>query len=260
MGMISEGQMRAELGTAVSTPGGALDVANSLCRACVGVLEVDGASISLTLDGTNRGTFGASGELSRRLDALQFTFGEGPCLDAVRDGAPVMAMDLNDPTETRWPAFTGAVLKAGIAAVFALPVMLTSRPVGALDLYRTRPGPLDDQAMTGGLLAAELASLPLLDVLAEHRDVVRRGEEDGWTQPASLDRVEVYQATGMIIAALDVDPVEALVRLRAQAFARGTTAAELAWEIVERRLSLDSPDWRDPPSWGAPAHPDRPSQ
>jgi hypothetical protein len=256
--MISEERMRAELSTAVSTSGRAVDVANSLCRACLGVLEVDGASISLTLDGTNRGTFGASGDLSRRLDALQFTFGEGPCLDAVRDGAPVLVTNLDDPTETRWPAFSKAVQKEGISAVFALPVTLTSQRVGALDLYRTRPGALDDQAMTGGLLAAELARLPLLDVLAEHQDVVSRGEGDGWTQLASLDRVEVYQATGMIVAALDVDPVEALVRLRAHAFARGITAAELAWEIVERRLSLDAPDWQDPPSWKDPAHPDRP--
>ena len=258
--MTIEDRMRAELGAAVSAPGGALGAANSLCEACVGLLEVDGASISLTLDGENRGTFGASGDLSRRLDALQFTFGEGPCLDAVRDGSPVLVPNLNDPTETRWPAFTGAVLKDGISAVFALPVTLTSQRVGALDLYRTRPGPLDDQALTGGLLAAELAALPLLDVLAAHRDVVSRGEEDGWTQLASLDRVEVYQATGMIIAALDVDPAEALVRLRAQAFARGITAAELAGQIVERRLSLHTPDWQDPPSWRGPAQPDRPSR
>ena len=257
--MTDDEWMRAELGAAVSTSSGALDAADSLCRACVGLLEVDGASISLTLDGTNRGTFGASGDLSRRLDALQFTFGEGPCLDAVRDGAPVLVADLDDPTETRWPAFTGAVLKAGISAVFALPVTLTSQRVGALDLYRTRPGPLDDQALTGGLLAAELAALPLLDVLAAHRDVVARGDEDGWMQLASLDRVEVHQATGMIIAAMDVDPVEALIRLRGHAFARGITAAELAWQIVERRLPLDSPDWQDPPDRRDPAHPDRPS-
>jgi hypothetical protein len=53
-----------------------------------------------------------------------------------------------------------------------------------------------------------------------------------------LERVEVYQATGMIIGALDVDAVEALVRLRAHAFAQGRTASEAAWAIVERRTVL----------------------
>ena len=47
---------------------------------------------------------------------------------------------------------------------------------------------------------------------------------------------------------LDVDPAEALVRLRAHALARGITAAEVATQIVVRRMSLDSRDWQDPPN------------
>ena len=255
--MVSDQQVRAGLSDAISGAGTALAVADRLCRACVGLLDVDGASISLTLDGTNRGTLGSSGELSRQLDALQFTFGEGPCLDAVRDGGPVLVADLDDVRETRWPAFTEAVLAAGISAVFALPVSVTSQRVGALDLYRSRAGALSEQGLTGGLLAAELAALPLLDVLATHREVVSRGDEDGWTQLASLDRVEVYQATGMIVGALGVDPTTALVRLRANAYARGMTAGELAWHVVERRAPLDSPDWHDVPPQQGRAGPGR---
>lgn len=243
--MTSDERLGAELGAAMSGSSTALAAADGLCRACVRLLDVDGAAVSLTLNGTNRGTIGSSGELSRRLDALQFTFGEGPCRDAVRLGVPVMAADLDDPAETRWPAFTEAVLQAGIAAVFALPVTLAAQPVGALDLYRTRSGPLDEQALTGGLLAAELAALPLMDLLAGNRHPADGGEQDGWTQLASMDRVEVYQATGMLVGALDVDPAEALVRLRGHAYLRGMTATEVAWEIVERRQSLDTPDWHD---------------
>jgi len=50
--------------------------------------------------------------LSRRLDEPQFTCGEGPCLDAVRDGGRVLVADVNDPSELRWPAFAGALLRA----------------------------------------------------------------------------------------------------------------------------------------------------
>ena len=49
----------------------------------------------------------------------------------------------------------------------------------------------------------------------------------------------------MIIVVLDMDPPEARVRLRAHAYAHDMTAAEVAWQTVEPRLSLDSPDWRD---------------
>lgn len=137
--------------------------------------------------------------------------------------------------------------------------------MGALNLCRRRRGRLDDLALTGGLLAAELASLPLLDLLAaqdghatgQSGDALQGQDgqqEDGWMQLASLDRVEVYQATGMLMAALGVDQTEALVRLRAHAYARGRTAAQVAAAIVGRRVSLTSSDWRDegalPPGGG----------
>ncbi len=76
-------------------------------------------------------------------------------------------------------------------------------------------------------------------------------EDDGWKQLAALERVEVYQATGMIMGALDVDSSEALVRLRGYAFAHDLTASEVSWAIVERRLLLDTPDWRDTNRWPA---------
>lgn len=259
--MIGDERLRAELGAAVNGVDSAQLAADRLCEACVGLLDVDGASISLTLGGTNRGTFGASGALSRQLDELQFTFGQGPCLDAVHSGVPVLVADLDDPAEDRWPAFTDAVLQAGVSAVFALPVSLATSRVGALDLFRHRRGRLDDRALAGGLLAAELAALPLLDLLAgrggpaagqpgqpgREAAVGDDPDEDGWTQLASLDRVEVYQATGMLMGALGVDQTEALVRLRAYAYARDTTAAQVATSIVERRLLLTTPDWQDPP-------------
>ena len=245
------GRIRADLGAAMSGAGGALAIADRLCHACVKVLQVDGVSLSLTIDGIKRGTFGASSPLSRHLDELQFTFGEGPCLDATNSDGPILVADLTDPTDTRWPAFTGAVLEAGISSVFALPVRLSAQPVGALDLFRVERGPLPDATLAGGLLAAELAALPLLELLVGSQDSGGQ-TDDGWVQLASLERLEVYQATGMIMAALDVDAAEALVRLRARAFATGTTAGQVAWSIVERRVSLDSPDWQDLPGPAGP--------
>jgi hypothetical protein len=222
----------------------ALTAANQLCQACVDTLEVDGAAISVMYEGTSRGTFGSSGEISRRLDELQFTYGEGPGLDAVAAGQPVMATDLEAPHDTRWPAYRQAVLDLHILSVFALPVMLTASPLGALDLYCHRSGELSQDSFEGSLYAAELAKLPLLALLAEvdWDDAADGG--DHWEQLASLERVEVYQATGMLIAALDIDAVDALIRLRAYAFSHDLTASEVAYAIVERRLSLHADHWR----------------
>jgi hypothetical protein len=244
-GMSGLEQLRDDLGAAVAGAGTALAAADRLCLACVQLLEVDGAAVSLMYDGSTRGTFGSSGELSRRLDEFQFTFGEGPCLDAVFSGAPVLVSDLSDAGEQRWPAFRGAMLDAGMQAVFAMPVVIASAHIGALDLFRKTSGSLTNGGLSGGLMAAKLAALPLLDLMTSDVDWDSAAQgDDGWEQLASLERVEVYQATGMIIARLEIDAAEALVRLRAYAFARGLTASEASWAIVEKRVTLDGDGWR----------------
>lgn len=238
--MGTEDRLRLALAGAVHDAEPGLAAADALCRACVELLDVDGAAVSLFHEGRTQGTFGSSGALSRRLDELQFTFGEGPCSVAVLESRPVLVSDLDDPGERRWPAYTAAVLASGVRAVFALPVTVSAAPVGALDLFRERPGPLSDHDLTGGVLAAVLAALPLLDLMTAEVDwseVAASG--DGWSQLASLERVEVYQATGMLMGQLDCGPTEALVRLRAHAFATGMTASQVAWLIVERRLVLE---------------------
>ena len=97
--------------------------ADRLCEACVTLFGVDAAAISLVFDGTNTGTLGASGPPAREYDELQFTMGEGPCLDSVAHQAPVLVVDLADPVDVRWPAYGPAMLAHRIRGVFALPVV-----------------------------------------------------------------------------------------------------------------------------------------
>ena len=53
-------------------------------------------------------------------------------------------------------------------------------------------------------------------------------------------RIEVSQATGVLVAQLGVEPAEALVRLRAHAFATGRTATDVTRDILDGRLTLES--------------------
>ncbi len=203
------------------------------------LLEVDGAAISLLHQGTTRGTYCSSGLLSRQLDELQFTFGEGPCLDAVAQGQPVLVADLKEAAEQRWPEFASAMLERGIRGVFALPVMVTQVYIGALDLFRHEPGVLTEQQLNGGLLAAEVAEQPLMQLMRAAVGWEEAPDGYGPGVPVSLARVEIYQATGMIMGRLGIGPEEALIRLRGYAIAHGMTASEVAWNIVERRLVLE---------------------
>lgn len=230
-------RMRADLDAAVTDAAGPRAAADRLCHACVRLLQVDGASISVVNGVEMRGTFGSSGRLGRTLDELQFTYGEGPCLDAVASGRPVLVDDLDDAAEQRWPLLTGALLEHGVRAVYALPIAVSATCIGALDLYRHRSGPLSASALVGGRWAARLAARPLLDLMTADVDWEAAGEsEAGWEELASLERVEVYQATGVLIAALDVTPAEALVRLRAYAIGQSRPISEVAYAVLDKRL------------------------
>lgn len=234
--MISLEKLREEFDATVS--GTAADAANRLCVRCVELLDFDGAAISLLPQGTVWGTLGTSGDLSRSVDELQFTVGEGPCMDAVRNGEPVHA-DLSQPGESRWPGFTGAVLALGVRSVLALPVTVDGSAVGSLNLSRHKPGLWGQDAFEGGLIAAQVAGVSVGRLMRDTVDWEQASDGTDVQKAAGWERVEVYQATGMIMGQLDVEPSEALMRLRGYAFAHGLTASDVAWHIIERRLRLD---------------------
>ncbi|WP_123029219.1 GAF and ANTAR domain-containing protein [Mycolicibacterium stellerae] len=217
------------------------DAADRLCEACVDLFDVDAAAISLVFDGTNAGTLGSSGASARRYDELQFTLGEGPCLESVARRVPVLVDDLSDPKDTRWPAYGPAMLANDIRFVFAMPVVVAGEHVGALDLFRALPGRLNGEEISGAVVAAELAGIPLLDLM--NGDLAAAAGDptsDAWAELNSLSRAEVSQATGMLVAQLGIEPTEALVRLRAHAYATGRSATDVARDILDRRLRLDA--------------------
>ena len=202
---------------------------------------VDAAAISLVFDGTKVGTLGASGSSARMYDELQFTLGEGPCLDSVAQRAPVVVIDLADPDEVRWPAYGPAMLAHQIRGVYAMPVVVAGEYIGALDLYRVKPDMLDPEQLAGALMAAELAQMPLLDLIGEDlQAAVTDPDSDSSAELNTLSRAEVSQATGMLVAQLDVEPAVALVRLRAHAYATGRSATDVARDILDRRLRLEA--------------------
>ncbi len=230
--------LQDELWSAVDGRRGAAG-ADRLCEACVTLLDVDGAAISLVFDGVSTGTLGCSGPSARRYDELQFTLGEGPCLDSVARRGPVAVPDLAHPEEVRWPAYAPAMVGEEIRSVYAMPVMLAGEYVGALDLFRARPGRFDDDDEAGAVAAAEIAGVPVLDLLgANLQAAINDPASTAWAELHVLTRTEVSQATGVLVAQLGIEPAEALVRLRAHAYGLGRSATDVARDILDRRIRL----------------------
>ncbi|OAN30186.1 GAF and ANTAR domain-containing protein [Mycolicibacterium iranicum] len=217
-----------------------VDAADRLCEACVILLEVDDAALSLVFDGANKGTLGSSSAEAREYDELQFTLGEGPCLDAVAEHALVSVADLADPVGQRWPGYGPAMLDKQVRGVHALPVVVAGEYVGALALFCSTPGELSSQKLGDAAVAAELAGLHVFDLLdVDLQAAASDPDSVAWGELNALSRTEVSQATGMLVAQLGVEPGEALVRLRAHAYATGRPATDVARAILARTLTLE---------------------
>jgi hypothetical protein len=205
-----------------------------ICELCVEMLGVTGAGIAIVTATGHRGVVCATDDVSAKIEELQFTLGEGPCVDAATARAPVLVPDLEDASDVaveRWTAFRPGASVAGVMAVFAFPLRFGAINVGVMDLYRDQPGALSPSEQTGALMAADAAALALLSL-----DV---NGESVFTDDAALRstyQLKVHQASGMVMAQTGLTIDQAFVMLRARAFADARPLAELASDVVAGRV------------------------
>lgn len=205
-----------------------------LCRTATRSLAVSGVGVSVLSDVGAQVTAAASEPRFDRIEELQFTVGEGPCIDAFSSRQPVLSPDLEEDSVLRWPGYGPAARAEGVRAVFAFPMQVGAVRLGAVDVYRDEVGGLAREAVLRALIFADIALRTLLD--AQLRD----GRESGYTLDETLsERFEVYQAQGLVMIQLGVDASEAMSRLRAHAFANDRRLIDVADDIVTRRLTLE---------------------
>lgn len=210
--------------------------------ACADALEAAGAGLSLTRGSSPREPVVASTEAAEELEELQFTLGEGPGAEAAAGRGPVLSPDLTRPSaQRRWPAFAPAAADRGVRGMFAFPVAAGAALVGVLDVYRTRPGGLTADQFADGLVFADTALAMALDERGR-----APADPDGLAGSVVVNdrRAQVHQATGMVAAQLGVPVPDALAALRARAYASGRSLADLAADVLARRVRL-GPGGRD---------------
>ena len=130
----------------------------------VDVLPVSSAGVTLISPHSSPHYVAASDEAALRFEELQSETGEGPCQAAYESGRPVAVPDLR--AESRFPRFTPLALDAGLVAVFTFPLRQGPNRLGALDLYRQTPGPLDEDAMAAAQTLADVAAAYLSNAQA----------------------------------------------------------------------------------------------
>jgi GAF domain len=201
-----------------------------LCEECVAAAGVDGCVVSVLSGGGTPLTMHATDPLAATIEDLQFTLGQGPCLDATSSGVPVLISDLRDPGEGvfgRWPMFLEDADRAGVRAVFAFPVRIGAIGLGVMDLYRRLPGPLSRAQMASTFTTVEALGRQMLDPDNAPPD-----------DPAATYPLTVHQAAGMVMVQTDSSIDEALVRLRATAYRDGRPVGTLADDVVAGRYTF----------------------
>ena len=223
-----------------SEPVGAELLPVRLARACAAVLHVDGAGLSVTT-GAFRVPLGASDDVAALAERLQFTHGEGPCLDAAATGRPSVTAEAE--LHQRWPVFAHElVTRTPYRAVLAVPLMMAPATPGALDMFlRDAAGATQTRIDDAVTLTAAIVDALTASRSTEPDTGSRWGEQPqpAWLHgPAASDRTVVWTAVGMVMTDHDATTSDALALLRAHAYSHDTTLDAAADNLVNGTVTL----------------------
>jgi GAF domain-containing protein len=205
-----------------------VDLLTELTERCAELLDVAAAGFLLADPLDQLRLMAATTEQARELELFQLQADEGPCVDCYATGQPISVADLK-VAAARWPRFVPAALDAGFASVHAVPMRAAGIVLGALGLFGTDSGELND---ADRLVAQTLAHIACVAILQEHAPTPSTVMPQ--LRAALASRVVVEQAKGFVREILDVSVEEAFTLLRSYARANGEHLTE-----VSRRLMTD---------------------
>jgi transcriptional regulator with GAF, ATPase, and Fis domain len=204
-----------------------IDFLHLLSDRAVQLLGASAAGVMLADPRGQMRLVAASSEAVRLLEIFQLEGEEGPCLEVIRTGQPVIEPDLRH-AQQRWPRFTPAALQAGFTTVHALPMRLRDQVLGGLNLFSDQAGPFDPANMRIGQALADTATIGLL-----HERNLRRAEVvSEQLQAALTSRVVLEQAKGKLAERLGLDMDTAFTTLRRYARDHNLRLSDLAQNFI----------------------------
>lgn len=208
-----------------------VDLLGRLTAECAQLLDIASAGLLLADRRSVLHVVAASSEATRSLEMFQLQREQGPCLDCFHTGEPVSVPDLSAEAE-RWPAFVGAAQDAGFASVHALPMRLKDNVLGALGLFGTTAGALDDDDLN---LAQALAHVASVALVADRASTDRTAVAEQ-LQNALSSRVLVEQAKGLLAQLGSLEMEQAFGALRRYSRDHNERLSDVAGRVVSRKL------------------------
>ncbi|MCW2529007.1 MAG: uncharacterized protein JWM76_3867 [Pseudonocardiales bacterium] len=201
-----------------------------IAEACQRVLSVDGASVSIFSDDF-RVPLGASDAVADRAERLQFTLGQGPCLDAHRDHETVAVTEPD--MLRRWPAFSHALhSQTPYRSVVSVPFDLSKEVGGAVDLYSHDAHSLPRSVIREAGVIADTVALLMLDgpPSAQDHDV----EVPAWMDNPGVQRRElIWLALGTVNVETGLSTIDGLALLRGYCFSHDLSLDDVTHAMYE---------------------------
>jgi hypothetical protein len=205
-------------------------VLDRFCEAGQLMLDGDGAALTVNYDRPSRQTLSSTSSLALMIEDAQDVTGEGPGFEACRTSRVVSA-GFGGVTPTPWPVLEDSIAALGFAGtILALPLRAADWTLGVLVVHRVATS-LTFDPVAARFLTANLGAAVL-----------------GETTPAAIEheltedwsaRAVVHQATGMAVVQLGIGADDALVVLRAHAYAQGASLLDIASSVVARELTFE---------------------
>jgi GAF domain-containing protein len=181
---------------------------------------VDIAGVLLVGKGGTHQTLAPTSDLMFKLDELQMTTGEGPCLQAALDEIVIRTDDFR--SEPRFPNYAPKVVELGLLSALSLKLYTADRTAGALNLFGYEPRLWNSEAETIGMVLAAHAASAIL-----------ASRESEQLQSALSTRDRIGQAKGIIMERFKIDDVRAFEMLRKLSQDTNTKLVDVAHRVID---------------------------
>ncbi|MCC6855769.1 MAG: GAF and ANTAR domain-containing protein [Microbacteriaceae bacterium] len=214
-----------------------IDLLHTLVDVCTSVLDVDAGGLLLADESGDLQLVASTSERADFVEIMQLAAGVGPCLDCFSGGMPVSVADIDRGGE-QWPAFQSAALLQGFHAVYATPLRLWGKVLGAMNLFRSTPGELN---APDAAVAQALADVATIGILQE-RSIRETGIVTEQLQRALESRILIEQAKGVLSAMGRMSVDEAFEALRTYARRNNLPLRVVAEGVASRTLDVLEPN------------------
>ncbi|MET1072659.1 MAG: ANTAR domain-containing protein [Umezawaea sp.] len=201
---------------------------------------VDVASVTMRApDGTFHTPI-ETDKLALDLDQVQYSTGEGPCVDAARMPGPALAYSDDLAVDPNWPVFGPAAAARGMGSLLSTTVLPNVKPPqlsGALNLYSRRRHGFTAADRDTALLLATHATLALTATTALTNAELNAAE----LRKAIDTRDVIGQAKGILMHRRGITADEAFDVLRRASQNLNVKLADLAGTLASRHTEIDLP-------------------